>query len=91
MLIGLNYSYNDIELQGYETYIQTRATGEDSDQTAHLRSLIRFFTGCILDTDADARTDLSLRCAHMPEGTFSYVTVQLIPVKTLWEHAYSNI
>ena len=33
-----------------ETYLRTYATSEDSDQTAHSRSLIRIFTGRISDT-----------------------------------------
>ena len=33
-----------------ETYIRTCAPSEDSDQTAHSRSLIRIFPGRILDT-----------------------------------------
>ena len=61
---------------------------EDSDQTARSRSLIRIFSGCVLDSQGckvspcvqrklcsdyvDAQADLSLRSAHMSEGTFFY-------------------
>ena len=38
------------EPQRQETYLHTRAPSEDSDQPAHSRSLIRIFTGRILDS-----------------------------------------
>ena len=41
-----------------------------------MRSLIRIFTGHILDSQ-DAQADLGLRCAHMSEGTFSHVEARL--------------
>ena len=72
-----------------ERYLRTRAPSEDSDQTAHSRSLIRIFTGRNLDSKgrnvspcghrrlksdcADAQADLSLRWVHMSESMFSYV------------------
>ena len=65
------------------------APSEDSDQPAHSRSLIRIFTVRILHSQgckvsscgqrrlksdcADAQADLSLRWAHMREGTFTHV------------------
>ena len=70
-------------------YLRTRAPSEDSDQTAHSRSLIRIFTGRNLDSQGckvssrrqqrlksdcvDAQADLSLRWVHMSESMFSYV------------------
>ena len=36
--------------QRQKTYIRTSAPSEDSDQTAHSRSLIRIFSGHILDS-----------------------------------------
>ena len=66
---------------------------EDSDQPAHSRSLIRIFTGRILDSQVskvsscgqwrlrsdctDAQADLSLRWAHVSGGPFSRVAVHL--------------
>ena len=38
------------EQQGQKTYLRTCAPSEDSDQTAHSRSLIRIFTGRNLDS-----------------------------------------
>ena len=79
--------------QRNKTYILTRAPGDDSDQPAHSRSLIRNFTGRILDSQgcrlssygqrklwsdcADAQADLSLRWEHISEGTFSYFTAKM--------------
>ena len=70
----------------FPPYVWTCAPREDSDQPAHSRSLIRIFTGCILDSQgckdsscgqrrlwsdcADAQADLSLRWALMSEGMF---------------------
>ena len=67
---------------------------EDSDQPAHSRSLIRIFTGRILDGQgcrvfscrqqrlwsdySDAQADLSLRCVHMSEGTFSHAAAKIM-------------
>ena len=75
-----------------KVYLRKYAPSEDSDQPAHSRSLIRIFTGRILDSPgckgckvssheqlrlrsdcADAQADLSLRWAHISEGTFSHV------------------
>ena len=69
------------------------AFSEDSDQTAHLRSLIRIFTGRNLDSRgykvsscgqrrlcsdcAEAQTDLNLHWAHMTKGTFSNVAAHI--------------
>ena len=76
-----------------KTYLQTWAPSEDSDQPAHSRSLIRIFTGRFLDSQvcnvslcgqrklwsdcADAQADLSLRWAHISEGTFSHVGARM--------------
>ena len=38
-----------------KTYLRTCAPSEDSDQTAHLRSLIRIFTGHIFGIAKDAK------------------------------------
>ena len=70
------------------------APSEDSDQTARMRSLIRVFTGRMLDSlgckvspcgqrrllsdYSDAQTDLSIPCAHMSERTFSHVVTQMV-------------
>ena len=45
-----NKSFNTNEPQRQETYLQTSVPREDSDQPAHSRSLIRIFTGCILNS-----------------------------------------
>ena len=69
------YSFNDSQRQ--KTYIRTCATSEDSDQPVHSHRLIRIFTGRILIANdanclhANAQADLSLRWAHMSEGTVS--------------------
>ena len=71
------------EQQRQKTYLRTCAHCEDSDQPMHSRTLNRIFTGHILDshgsnlmritkTDRTALADLSLRWAHMSEGTFSH-------------------
>ena len=66
-------------------YLRTCALSEVSDQPAHLRRLIRICTWHILDSQLrmwttktlvrlrGCATDLSLRMAHMSEGTFSHV------------------
>ena len=77
-----------IQFLMYDQFERTYAPSEDSDQTAHSRSLIRIFTGRILDSEgckvssccqrrlwsdcADAQADLILCWAHMAEGTFSH-------------------
>ena len=76
-----------------KTYLRTCALSEDSDQPAHLRSLIRIFTGRNWDTQgckvysygqgtlwsdcANAQADSSLRWEHMSEVTFSHVAAQI--------------
>ena len=71
-----------------KTYDWICVSSEDSDQTAHSRSLIRIFTGRILDSKgckvsscghrrlwsdcADSQADLSLPYMHMLDGTFSH-------------------
>ena len=42
-------------------YLRTYAPSEDSDQTAHSRSLIRTFTGCILDSQGRKVSSSGLR------------------------------
>ena len=71
-----------------KTYRQTCMSSEDSDQPAHIHRLIIIFIGRIQkDKDAEfphvdnedladcanAQADISLRCAQMFAGTFSYV------------------
>ena len=78
-----------------KTYLQTCAPREDSDQPAHSRSLIRIFTGRILDSQGcplsscgqwrlwshctDAQGDLSLRWTYVSEGSFYFFAAQLTP------------
>ena len=82
----MNESHLIYEQQHEKTHLRTCPPSEDSDQPAHSRSLIRIFTGRILDSQgckvspcgqrrlksdcADAQADLSLRWAHISEGTF---------------------
>ena len=77
------------EAQRQKTYFLTCAPSEELDQPALSRSLIRIFTGCILDNKecilsscgqrilwsdhAGRQADLSLHLVHMSEGTFSHV------------------
>ena len=42
--------YNELSINVNKTYPRTCACSEDSDQPAHSRSLIRIFTGYILDS-----------------------------------------
>ena len=83
-----------LEPQRQKAYFQTCAPSEDSNQPAHSRSLIRIFIGRFLDSQwckvylsgqwrlwsdcANAQADLSLRWAHMSEGTVSHVAACLI-------------
>ena len=82
-----------------ENVLQTCAPSEDSDQTEHSCSLIRIFTGRILNRHgykvsisgqwklwadcALAHADLSLRWEHMSEGTFPRIAVQMIVCRSL--------
>ena len=74
------------------TFNWTCALSKDSDQPAHLLSLIRIFIRCILASHGckvlkvvneelsdcpDVRADLSLLWAHMSEGTFSDVVAHI--------------
>ena len=69
------------------TYLRTCAPSEDSDQTARMRSLIRIFTGCILESQINDQT-AQMRWwililvgggdGGMSEGTFFHVTAQVI-------------
>ena len=81
------------EPQREKTYLQTCAPNEDSDQPAHPRSLIKIFTGRVLDSQgcevswcgqwrlrsdcATAQVDLSVHWAHMSEVPFSDVAAHL--------------
>ena len=87
--------------QHKKSYLRTCAHSEDSDQTAHSRSLIRIFAGPISDSQAykvsscgqrrlwsdcvDAQVDLSL-WVYMPLGMFSHVAAH-----SSRKQAYSNI
>ena len=76
---------------GQKTYIRSCAPSEDSDQPAHLHSLIRIFTGCILESQrfkvsshrerrsdcANVQADLSISLAHMSEDTISDVAARI--------------
>ena len=74
------------------------APSEDSDQPAHSRSLIRIFTGRILesegckvcscgkeDSDQTARMRRLIcpRLAHISEDTFSLIAVQMSVILTI--------
>ena len=75
-----------------ENYLRTCAPCEDSDQPAHLRSLIKIFAVRILDGQeckvsscgqrrlksdcADAQSDLNLRWAHISES-ISFLSLQV--------------
>ena len=61
-------------------FLWTCAPREDSDQTAHSRSLIRIFTGRILDIQE--YTDWSFRQVHISEGAFSHVVAHFPFSKT---------
>ena len=69
-----------------KTYLRHYAPSEDSDQTAHSRSLIRIFTGRIRvpmynedwSVCANAHANLSLCWAYVIEGTFSHVTTHIL-------------
>ena len=79
-------------LQHQKTFLWTCAASKVSDQPAHLHSLIRIFTGHILDSNGckvsscgqqrlgsvctDAPTDLSL-CLAQSEGMFSLLEIHL--------------
>ena len=80
-------------------YLWTCAPSEDSDQTAHSRSLIRIFTGRILDRQGckvsscgqrrlwsdckDAQAELSLRWTHNVRKG-SYLILRFICVKSVY-------
>ena len=84
-----------------KTYLRTCAPSEDSDQPAHSRSLIRIFTGRILESQgsnvsscgqrrlwsdcANAQADLSRRWAHLSEGTFFNVRLANVR-RDAWTH-----
>ena len=73
-------------------YLQTRAPREDSDQTAHLPSLIKIYIRRILDSQgfkvsswdntdwsdrADTQADMNLLGANVSEVRFSHVAAHL--------------
>ena len=79
--------------QFQKTYLRSRAPSEDSDQTAHLRSLIRIFTRrrfdrqeCKVPSYGQRRLnrlcvcteELCIHWAHMSEGTFSDVVALIL-------------
>ena len=86
-LSALTYNGHWYEPQREKTYLLTRALNEDSNQPAHLRSLIRVFEAhmkllCVLGYPkcaqwifrsdcASAQSDLNLLWTHMSAGTFS--------------------
>ena len=62
------------ESQRRKTYLQKCAPSEDSDQPAHSRSLIRIFTGRILDSqgcEVSSWRQRKLWCAGWFESSFS--------------------
>ena len=72
-------SQNELQLQ--ETYLRTCAPSEASDQPVHLRRLIRIFAGRSLcsygcKNSSCEHADLSLRWAHMSEGTLSVLAAR---------------
>ena len=94
----LFFSSSSVSLSTYmplhhKTYLRTCAPSEDSDQPVHSRSLIRIFTGHILDREgckvsscrqrrlwsdcADAQADLSFRWAHISEVPLSHVVAHI--------------
>ena len=79
-----NISMPSFKLQSQKSYLQTCVPNEDSDQPAHFCSLIRIFTGCILDSQVcslymwsiktlktDAQADSSLLWDHVRKYVFS--------------------
>ena len=87
-------SFTPYEPKGQKTYHRTCALSEDSDQPAHLRSLIRIVTGHIFGqlrmqqffmrttkTDKTAQMHRLIRVfvkAHISKGTFSYVAAHIL-------------
>ena len=81
------------ESQQQKTYLWKCAPSEDSDLPAHPRSLIRIFTGRVLDSQgyevsscghrrlwsdgADAQADLSLRWEDISKGTSFHVMAHI--------------
>ena len=65
-----------------KTYYKTCATSEDSDQTAHLRSLIRVFAYriCILQPPSYPKRD---KREHLP-----YWVDELADLQLCWSHTY---
>ena len=74
-----------------------RAPREDSDQPARSRSLIRsLLVAFLITNDAkflyadndysneDAQVNLSLRCVHMLEGTFSHFSARILLPFTIY-------
>ena len=74
---AIHYRYTDIyDPQRQKTYLSICAPSEDSDQTAHSRSLIRIFTGRILDNQrckvsSCGQQRLWSDCAHAQTGLTS--------------------
>ena len=75
-----------------KTYLWTYASSEDSDQTAQMCSLIRIFTGCILESQGcnffmlTMKTLIRLAMHRLirvfvwrnSEGTFPYIADQIV-------------
>ena len=99
---GLFRVAHEYEPQLQKTYLLKSARSEDSDQPAHLRSLIWIFTGRSLGSQgckvsscgqrrlwsdcADAQADQSLRWTHMSEGTFFDIVAHNITMFLIRPH-----
>ena len=72
------------EPQCQKMYLRIYAPNEDSDHPEHslgafwIAKTATFLRADNDDSDQTARTDLSLRLAHMSEGTFSHFAAQII-------------
>ena len=89
LLVPTKIQRNMYEQKSQKMYLRTCVPSEDSDQTAHLRSLIRIFTGLILESQGckassciqwrlwsksfHVHVDFDLRWAHMLGGKFSHI------------------
>ena len=80
----LEYTIRTTEPQYQKMYLLTCAHSEDTDQPVNSHSVVRILIGRIDanflhadDEDFGVQADLSLRRAHMSEGTFSHVVAQL--------------
>ena len=76
------YWRKSFESQSHKTYLRIRTPSEESDQTAHSRSLIRFFTGRVLDSQgcnvsSCRQLSLSGDCAEAKAVHVRYVFLKL--------------